>query len=360
MVPIVRADADGQSATRRWRGIAFVLRGWQQDPKRLLYVLSFAAIAILLAARPIGLALDDFSYLDYLDGADWFQFIDYVQLRGFPLIIEEPLWQLLIHLLSSFLDSETAFRLIILSSVLMYSWAFRNAPSSALLFALFAFVACPSMLSQAYFNQVRQGFANSILIVFLSLGEWGYVAGAAVAGLVHTAQLSLLPIYCKGKKGFAILAVAVLIGGAAIAAGIFESFLQNLDLGRREYYAFDSQLNYRFYIVTVPLYFGILGFVWYEHVRLKQTPEPILFQTIIFCMVAIAVSLEFEAGGRLFYLLDVLVVWTLCRFWKGRVPLGAWLWACAQLGLGFYLSAIQDFEPQTTWGRYGTIFSCWW
>lgn len=364
MRPIVRADAEPQATTLLGRGVAIVSETWKWDTKLVfyasLYVLAFLAIAILVGTRPLGLVPDDFTNLAYFQNSDWFQFLDKLEVEGFSWILEESFWQLLVYVLSLFIDPEFAFRLMMFSSILMYSWAFRKAPASALLFVLFSFIVFPSMLGQLYFNQVRQGLAISIFLVFLSLGDWGYFVGAAVAGLVHTSQLTLLPIYVKSTKQFAISVAVVLVVGVFLAAGMLEFFLGNLELGRRgSQYAFESPLNLRYALSAVPLYFGILGFVWYEHARLKQPPEPILFRVSIFCFVCFIIAYGSEAGGRLFYLLDAMVVWTLCRFWRGRVPLGAWLWACAQLVLGGYMSLVDNFVVETPWGRLGILFSSW-
>lgn len=342
------------------RGAAFALQTWLLDPKRLLYVLMFLAIGSLLVTRPIGLAPDDFSYLHYFDKADWSRFVENTKLQGYSLIVEEPLWQLLTHVLSSYLDPESAFRFVILCSVAMYAWAFRNAPSSALMFVLFAFLVCPFLAAQMYFNQVRQGLATSLFLALLSLGGWGYVVGAFTSGLVHTSLLTLLPLSAISTKALVISVGAMLIGIAALAVGGLEFFARYLDLGRRaDQYAFAGAASYRFFFYAVPLYFGILGLVWYEHVRLKRAPEPILYQSLVFCVVAFVAAYGFEGGVRLFYLLDALVVWTVSRFWRGRVPLGAWLWACAQLALGFYISFKENFAAETPWGRVEAIFAAW-
>lgn len=343
------------------RGAAFALQTWLLDPKRLLYVLMFLAIGSLLATRPIGLAPDDFNYLQYFEGADWFRFIEHSKLQGYSLMVEEPLWQLLVHVLSSYLDAESAFRLVIFCSVAMYAWAFRKAPSSALLFVLFAFLVCPFMAVEMYFNQVRQGFATSLFLALLSLGGWGYVVGAFTSGLVHTSLLTLLPLSAIGTKALVISVGAMLIGIAALAVGGLEFFASDLDLGRRaDQYAFEGAASYRFFFYAVPLYFGIFGLVWYEHVRLKRAPEPIFYQSLVYCVLAFVAAYGFEAGVRLFYLLDALVIWTVSRFWRGRVPLGAWLWACAQLAVGFYVSFKGNFAAlETQWGRVEAIFASW-
>ncbi len=333
---------------------------WLRDPKRVLFALMFLAIAILLAARPMGLAPDDFSYLTYFETADWFGFLENSELQGYSLIIEEPLWQLLVHVLSSYLDPESAFRFVIFCSVAMYAWAFRNAHSSALLFVLFSFFACSSLFTQLYFNQMRQGFAISLFLAFLSLGGWGYLVGAVTSGLLHTSQLVLLPSSPRSKKMLLISVGVALIGIIGLAAMGFQLSARDLDLGRREdLYIFEGAVNYRFFIVAAPLYFGMLGFIWYEGVRLKWPPEPILLQSVIVCALAFVAFFVFEAGARLLYLLDVVVIWNVSRSWRGRVPVAAWLWAGAQLALGFNMSLTANFDSDTPWGRAAVIYTSW-
>lgn len=327
------------------------------DPRRLLYVAMFLAIESVLVTRPIGLALDDFDYLAYFETADWFRFSE---LPAYSLIVEEPLWELMIHVLSLYLDPESAFRFVIFCSVATYAWAFRKAHSSALMFVLIAFLVCPSMFTQIYFNQVRQGLAISLFLALLSLGGWGYVVGVIASGLVHTSQIALLPLSPGSRKLFLISLGATVIGIAALTMAGFQLSPSDVDLGRRgEVYSFDSSLNYFFLAVTAPLYFGILGLVWHEHVRLQRAPEPILYQSLIFCVLAYVISFGFEGGGRVFYLLDALVVWTVSRFWRGRVPFYAWVWICAQFALGVYSSYKENFAAETQWGRMEAILTSW-
>lgn len=342
----------------RNRSSGSALRSWTREPRRLLYVAVFVIIALLLGARPIGLALDDYRYLDYFEQADWYHFLETLKLTDYSWILEEPLWQLVTHALSSFLDPDTSFRLMIFVSVGLYAWSFRRAPAAALLFVPFAFLVCPSLFAQVYFNQLRQGLAISLFLALLSLGWRMYPIGAAISGLVHTSQLALLPIVAKSSRG---VAIHIAIGAAAFAAlalGVFPFSVHDVELGRRgDIYGFEGALNVRFFIVALPLYFGILGAIWFEHIRLRRELEPIFYQTVVFCFIAFAASAIFDAAGRLFYLFDALVIWNVCRFWRGRVPLAGWTWASAQLVIGWYVSYVDGFAPDTPWGRVEALLN---
>lgn len=141
-----------------------------------------ALLAAVLALRPMYVALDDYSYIDYFSHS--FQYIEF-SVRFF---MDEPLWLFYSASIGEVLGPENALRLTLFLSVWFFFAAFSNIKNKNLIFLIFFFVICQEMAVQLYFNQIRQGVALSIFL-FVALRFGRPIFAALLATTIHTSFL---------------------------------------------------------------------------------------------------------------------------------------------------------------------------
>ena len=82
------------------------------QPSRSVALAMVLLIATLLAARPMGLGLDDENYLEYFNGAQ--EILS--RYEGLSYVFNEPLWLLLCYSANALLGDEGALRFVIFAS----------------------------------------------------------------------------------------------------------------------------------------------------------------------------------------------------------------------------------------------------
>jgi hypothetical protein len=314
-----------------------------------LQVSASAAIAFVLASRRIGIAHDDENYLSYF-ASDVEAAIGAETVRA----IDEPLWLPYATSLGSALGPEAALRTTVGLSAFAFLLASFRLIGRRWPYGLALFLLIDTMAVQMFYNQIRQGFA---LAIFTSLAcvNVPFALAAALAAMVHSS--------------FAVVAVAAVlvefasyfrspnrlaIGGATIVATASDALVRASDLGRRaSVYNLTGALNVYFYILyalyTVPA----------VALLLRKPFDKLHTLALCVTIIALALTLDAEFGGRVMYLSTVLVGISLARATNStRSALVAALWMVTQIAIQVRYGT--KIGVADSWlGRWGLIFGFW-
>ncbi len=319
-----QADSTGE---RSWT--------WLQIPARFagIGILSWVAIlalVVLMSGRQIGVAPDDWAYLNYFGGYGAIESSPSVWVR----IVEEPLWVAYAPFAGDLLGDEQALRLTIAISVAGFLYGSATLSGGVAAFVLATFVLDVLIGPQMYFNQIRQGVALSLFLAVSALGRarprsaiW---LGAGLAALVHTSFLLVLiatvGFLSTRKRAEAI--VLVVIASLAVMV-VFPELLgtfRMVEFGRRSSYSFQNSLNYKFYVLAVPqyglaLYLGRPGAGDEDGRRIHDV-------AIAMVITSFVVTFFHEAAARLFGMCNAMVSIVLSRSLRklrGKLAAAAWL-----------------------------------
>ncbi|WP_140632996.1 EpsG family protein [Methylibium rhizosphaerae] len=137
------------------------------QPSRSFALAMVLLIATLLAARPMGLGLDDENYLEYFNGAQ--EILS--RYEGLSYVFNEPLWLLLCYSANALLGDEGALRFVIFASSAFAGVGVARMNRWSLL-PIVLYFALPTSLKN-HVDHLRQGFALGLYVfLFTAEGRW--------------------------------------------------------------------------------------------------------------------------------------------------------------------------------------------
>lgn len=299
----------------------------------------FVALALVLASRALYTAPDDVNYIAYFEGTYWTQLTN----SWWIYPVEEPLWSLYATSVGNVFGPESALRATIFLSALGFLYASNRLSRGAWLLVVLLFVVDEVLATQMYYNQIRQGVALSVFLLVAVLGG-GLLWAALVATVVHSSFFVLLVSVLAAllvRKDYLIF--LFILPATLVGVLLAQSFLDDFDLGRRAAtYEFAGALNMNYYVVALLQYGLTLSLV--RPASGNDDSEQIWYRvTVIFTILALSITMIHEAGARLMYISNALVLILLGQnLWRWRAVLATLFWIVAlvfhQLNAAFKLS----------------------
>jgi hypothetical protein len=153
----------------------------------------FLGISYLMASRDLGVSKDDFAYLNHFMGER--NTFEYGNLSWF---LSDPLWSAYTSNIGFWLGEEIGYRITIFLSTFLYLFfAFKFTRSFT--FTLSLFFLTFELIAQLFFNQIRQGFAISILLSSFYLNSIGKrkfsFAILLIAPFIHFSSFIIVVLY---------------------------------------------------------------------------------------------------------------------------------------------------------------------
>lgn len=182
--------------------------------------------ALLMARREIGVAIDDLHYLSHFEGSR----MKLISVGEIPLF-KEPLWAAYTYLSGEFFGPEFAFRMTIFLSVYLFLISLHRLLRINIIVVLLIFILEDGLITQFYFNQIRQGFALSIFLFFFSFTRGTY-PGALTALLIHISSVVFLLgalMQANFSNLFKALLLVVLISLGLSLFDDYDVFILNSD-----------------------------------------------------------------------------------------------------------------------------------
>lgn len=323
-------------------------------PLALAKLLTTLLLALILALRPMYVALDDLNYVNYFSGEYWHVIdteIDWLAL------IEEPVWLAYTRVLGAILDPEIALRVTIFFSVCLLFFSLNRLSPKAGIIIFVSFVVCHELAVQLYFNQIRQGLALSLLLlVFASINSPAIrFGGVVIVSLIHTSVLAVAPavlvmrlvkrpMYRFAIAGLVVIGLVILVGAV----------VPNFYLGRREdLYEFGGRFTPNYYIFILAKFAPV--FVLTGVLRRDGWKDDWYFVALIYFIFALGITLVSEVGGRLMYFSTAFVVALLCVNWRYEVgKIAAVYWLALSLFSALYEGT--KLDTYDSWiGRWSLI-----
>ena len=312
----------------------------------------FLVLALVLASRALYTAPDDINYIAYFEGTYWTQLAN----SWWTYFVEEPLWSLYATSAGSVFGPEGALRATIFLGVLGFLYASSRLSRGAWLLVVLLFVVDEVLATQMYYNQVRQGVALSVFLLVAVFGG-GLLWAALVATVVHSSFFVLLASVLAAhlvRKDY--LVFLFVLPATFVGAVLVQSFLGDFDLGRRAAtYEFAGALNMNYYIVAL-LQYGLTLFL--VRAASGNDSEQLWYRvTVIFTILALAITVIHEAGARLMYISNALVLILLGQnLWRRPAVLGTLLWITALLFHQLNAAFKSGFDDEDTGlGRWWLI-----
>lgn len=319
-----------------------------------LPVLFFVGISLVLAGRTLYTAPDDRSYIAYFEGAPS---NIHTHLSYLFYILEEPLWSSYTSFMGDIFGAKAALRITIFISSLIFLVASSRLAPGAWIFILFAFVMDSTFATQMYYNQIRQGFALSIFLMMIAGGLSPFL-GAVVAATIHSAFITVIPctIAAVVAKKSNIILIAILL---TIVMGCYylRNLIGDINIGRRmTIYDLKGKSNILFYALVIVQYGLIFFLLKNKHSDDRQ--ELWYRFALIFFVSAICLSIIHEAGGRLMYIANALVMILIgLNLKRSRARLGAVAWLLFLFVIVINEGTKGSFGPGTWVGRWVLILS---
>ena len=132
------------------------------QPSRSVALAMVLLIATLLAARPMGLGLDDENYLEYFNSAQ--EILS--RYEGLTYVFNEPLWLLVCFSANALLGDEGALRFVIFASSVFAGIGLARMNRWSLL-PIALYFALPTSLKN-HVDHLRQGFALGLYVLMFS------------------------------------------------------------------------------------------------------------------------------------------------------------------------------------------------
>lgn len=256
----------------------------------------FICCAILLASRPLYVAIDDENYLNYFRGLNvvlvrhWYQYI-----------FSEPLWSSYAKILGVISGPDFALRITLFTSVILFLYSASKLSKGSWGFIIIFFLISNQMATQMYFNQIRQGFALSLFLLLMVLAVPG-VLSAIIAATVHSSFLLVVPcvVASKYSQKNSLYLIFSLIG-IIVSAILIKNFSEFVYIGRRTTeYAFSGTLDYKYYISNCA---QLILIFWFMRGSDHSSREEFWFIfSLIFSVASLAATFVFSAGARFMYL----------------------------------------------------------
>jgi hypothetical protein len=296
-------------------------------------------LALILAARALNTAPDDWGNLAYFDPSvvedtsNWWLYW-----------IEEPIWTFYALVTGTVFGPEWAMRMTIFISAFAFLYSGSRlarggwrAPALVLL----VFLIDLSFATQMYYNQVRQGFALSLFMAVAAIGG-GPILGAALASGIHSSFLVVLPCALATRmttrSSLLFLASLLLV---VLAVHELHLNLPFMDFGRRsQTHDYADKLNLNFYIMAIPQY-ALTIFLARQSIK-DDSSQRWFHMTVMFVIAAFGISFIYEAGARLMYIANALVLILLAKnIRKERVLIGSVFW----ISILVFQLALDAFRP---------------
>jgi hypothetical protein len=270
-------------------------------PKTWLGLILSITISLILARRDMYIAIDDENYIAYFSVIyeGFSNLIGNLKEDWWNFLLNEPLWLWYSSSMGKIFDAESALRITIFFSSLMFMAASGCLTRGAWLFIFFWFVINSSLATQMYFNQIRQGLALSIFLTIITIGLSPFW-GAAVASLVHSSFLFVFTcllislIIRKFNISWIITLIAIIL-----STYLFKSIAPDIDLGRRSAYEFKSERTIYYYLATVlPYGLVLVGFFgrkyFYDEKQIFW-----LYLTSVYFLFTTCLTFIHEEAGRM-------------------------------------------------------------
>lgn len=133
-------------------------------PSRVPALVLVLFIASLLAARPMGLGLDDENYRVYFNGVDAI----FSRYEGLSYVFNEPLWLAVCYLANAIIGDEGGIRFVIFSSSVFAGVGLARLNRWTLL-PIILYFSFPASLKN-HVDHLRQGFALGLYIFLFTAG----------------------------------------------------------------------------------------------------------------------------------------------------------------------------------------------
>lgn len=301
--------------------------------------LIFLGLAIILSTRDLGVAKDDYNYLNH------FYYTRYVEGGNFLLyLIEEPLWRLYTSSITLIVQPENALRITLFISSALFLLCVNRVNVRLFLIVALVFVLHEDFATQMYFNQLRQGLALSLFLFFSIYGKRPLVGGI-LAVLIHSSFIFplILTVLITRVDSIKWIIMYSLVGIMVLYLSV--GLLNTLDLGRRtETYSFEGEFTVNFYIYTFVRYFPLLLLVQFYGYKNKYSFWYKL--ALVSFIIIVPFTLLHNAAGRLMYYVSAFFLLMILEQHKSLA---------GKLGLIYYLMFIMIeilfFES--------TVFSDW-
>ena len=266
------------------------------EKKIWLPLFLFMCISLLLAARPMYTAIDDQNYVAYFAHGSSEAFTDW-----WSYVLSEPLWLKYCDFMGNFFDSVSALRITIFLSSLMFLIACNKLTRGEWIFVLCAFIIDNTLATQMYYNQIRQGLALSVFLMFVAW-DISPVLGAIVASAIHTSFISVIPcalaVTCT-KRTYTVLP------GILLITYYLKGVLGSIDFGKRAMYTLGGALNFKFYLNILAPY----GITFYLLRNQQDKRQKFWYRfALFFVTFAFSLSLIHEAASRLIYFTNAFVL----------------------------------------------------
>ncbi len=297
------------------------------------------------------MAFDDGNYIEYfsrvvtiyekvtLEDADWWL-----------TLIDEPLWDAYATALGTTFGPEAAFRITIFAGVFLYLFSATRLSKGGLFTVLFFFALHPSIGLQLYFNQIRQGLAFSIFLLFVSTLKLRMpiklALASGLASLVHTSFvliLSLVASYFLRPR----IRIFVFIAFVVIFAFLvnYIDLFSMINVGRREgVYTSGASVNINFYIVTLTTYGMIFYFLWPDAKETDAAEWYFLSFSIAAAMIGMVSA--FDGGGRYVCISDAAISILIARNIQAKYGLAAFGVMVCAMGIQIISNLKQDSSVQ--------------
>ena len=298
----------------------------------------FGVLCLILAVRPIGVAEDDYSYLNYFEyGA-----ASPESYRDSLFWIEEPLWRLYVGVTGRLMGPENALRFLIFLSSSLFLYSSRKIAGRGTPWILLNFIIAVPLGMQMYFNQLRQGFALSLFLAFTAFFGRPWI-GAILASLIHSSFLVVLG--CLGVMWLCQrFSLKYWVGLLIVAFGLLSVFeLREYWLhlaGRRtDAYVAERVMNVNYYIFTILQFSVTLALTWYK--RDEWRVRFWFFCASVFTANT-ALTLVHEAGGRIYNYAIAFVTIYLASCSNREGGRFALIWWTGSIGLLNILALFSD------------------
>lgn len=340
---------------------------------RLLPAIFIVGISLILAGRVLYTLPDDENNIGAFEGHLAMARV------GWLYFLEEPLWQGYTSFMGSIFLPETAFRITILISSLVFLVASSKLARGAWMFVLIMFIVDPNLSAQLFSNQLRQGFALSIFLAIVA-GGGNPFWGAVVAAGIHSSFLFVIPcVLAANVTNKSAIFWASSILALAILTYFLSLLFQDIYLGRRtDTYLLHGILTIFFYVFFVVQYGTVFSMLTDN--RFDERQNNWFHLCIYFAMFTLFLCYIHEAMARLVSLANSFVMiligfslrikedrveaaatqksW-LPSIWlmlgKERARICAAFWVLSVAGLQLYEGAKKYFDDETWYGRWMLI-----
>lgn len=263
----------------------------------ITYTFLFLLVSIVLSNRVLGIAKDDYNYLNY------FYFVNQIKTEDiWTLLLEEPLWRVFTSIVSVLFIPEDALKFMIFISSALFLFSVNKLNNRLVLFVLLSFLLHQYFATQMYFNQLRQGFALS-LFLYVAIYCKRPFFGALMSVFIHTSfvfPLFIILLISKIESVKLLVLVSLL---AVMFLYLSINILESLDLGRRTTsYSFEGKFTANYYIYTFIRYVPLLFLIQYYGINSKVSFWYKLALSSF--LIIVPFTLIYAAGGRLVYYLN--------------------------------------------------------